>query len=205
MAAMNKAVHIGVVIGLVVLSTWLFSQEQAAEPGPLKPAHEENVVCSDCHRPWQRVDDSSCVGCHSFTDTFSLRPEIRFHEAEEHCLDCHSEHRGRTGDISWMDHTLLNPELLCSTCHLDPHEQLFGEDCRACHAISTWSVAGYRHPPAEQHECSRCHRVPLSHQDLEFWQRIEKRHNIRVGDIGDVKPTECRKCHVLHDWQHMRM
>jgi len=205
MAAVNKVFHIGVAVGMIVFSIWLFSQEQAAEPGALKPVHEENAVCSDCHLPWQRVDDSSCDGCHSFTDTFSLRPEIRFHEAEEHCLDCHSEHRGRTGNISRMDHTLLNPDLLCSTCHLDPHEQLFGEDCRACHGISTWSVAGYRHPPVDRQECNRCHRAPLSHQDLEFWQRIEKRHNIRVGDIGDLTPTECWKCHVIHDWQHLKM
>jgi hypothetical protein len=122
MAAMKKAVHIGVIIGLIVFSTWLFSQEQAAEPGALTPVHQENAVCGDCHLPWEGVDDSSCLGCHSFTDTdtFSIRPAIRFHEAEKHCLVCHSEHRGRQGNISRMDHTLLNPDLLCSTCHLDP-------------------------------------------------------------------------------------
>lgn len=204
---MKKAVHIGVIIGLIVFSTWLFSREQAAEPGALTAVHQENAVCGDCHLPWQGVDDSSCLGCHSFTDTdtFSIRPAIRFHEAEKHCLVCHTEHRGRQGNISRMDHTLLNPDLLCSICHLDPHEQLFGEDCRECHGISTWSVAGFRHPPAEKHQCSRCHRAPLSHQDPDFWQRMVTRHNVRVGKKETLSADECWKCHVLHDWRHLKM
>ena len=202
---MNKAIHIGVIISLIGFSTWLFFQEKEAEPGALRLVHEDNTVCSDCHQPWRPVDDSACVGCHSFPDDFSLRPAIRFHTAEEHCLDCHTEHRGRSGNISRMDHTLLNPDLHCSTCHLDPHEQLFGEDCRACHEISTWSVAGYRHPSAERHECSRCHRAPLSHQDPEFWPRIQKGHTVSIGQKEDVKPADCWKCHVLHDWRHMKM
>ncbi|WP_268750707.1 hypothetical protein [Desulfatitalea tepidiphila] len=37
-----------------------------------------------------------------------------------------------------MDHALLNPELLCATCHFDPHEKLFGENCRECHVIHDW-------------------------------------------------------------------
>jgi hypothetical protein len=103
-----------------------------------------------------------------------------------------------------MDHTLLHPNLACSRCHLDPHEELFGEHCRDCHAISTWRVAGYRHPSRENGQCAKCHNPPMSHRDDAFWKRIQQRHYKRAGE-NIPEPASCSECHVTHDWRHLMM
>jgi hypothetical protein len=205
MAAMKAALQIVFLVLLIAFSIWLFYEEEAARPGALRPVHEESAVCNDCHTPWQGVSDEACLGCHQFGDVFELRPAIRFHEAETKCVNCHTEHRGIIGRISEMNHALLNPELLCSDCHFDPHEQLFGENCRQCHGIAIWDIPGYRHPPAERQNCEKCHRSPLSHTDQLFWRRLETRHQIKIGDDAQVKPRQCWQCHVIHSWRHLRM
>jgi hypothetical protein len=202
---MKMTLRILCIIALVAFSTWLVYRKEAAQPGLLRAVHEENATCGDCHVPWRGVSNKACLECHSFHDTSGLRTKIRFHETESLCLSCHTEHRGVVGRVSKMDHTLLNPELQCSTCHFDPHKKLFGESCRECHGIYRWDVPGYRHPLAERENCVRCHRPPLSHQDQSFWKRLEVRHQIKIGSDENVKPQECWKCHVPHSWEHLRM
>lgn len=191
---------------LLIFSVWLFRQDNAAQPGALRTSHADSAYCTDCHTPWRGVGNDACVGCHTFYDTFALRPEIRFHEAGQHCLACHSEHRGATGPAATMDHTLLHPDLMCATCHFDPHGGLFGDECRQCHGLSAWKVPGYRHPAADRDDCHLCHRPPLSHQNPDFWSRLEERHQIKIGDKeAQVQPQECRQCHLTHSWRHLRM
>lgn len=202
---MKLTVRVIYIIALIVFSIWLFYQNDAAQPGSLLGVHEENAVCADCHTPWRGVSNEACLGCHAFYDTAEIREDIRFHEAELYCLNCHTEHRGVTGRISRMDHTLLNSKLKCSTCHFDPHERLFGQNCRACHGLSGWSIPGYRHPLAERGNCEQCHRPPLSHKDPLFWERLEVRHKVKIGDDEEVSPEQCWQCHGIHDWQHLRM
>ncbi len=184
------------------ISVWLFMDENAAQPGALTLAHAESAFCEDCHVPWKGVSDDMCIGCHEFWDASTLKPSIRFHEAERHCLECHTEHRA--GDISKMDHTLLNGELLCSQCHLDPHEGLFGEECRECHGIETWRIQTFNHPSEQVSYCNRCHRPPFSHRDPDIWALMQKQHEQAMGVQLD-SPKECWRCHVVHDWRHLRM
>lgn len=203
---MKRVFWVIFILVLTAFSIWLFGSEEAAQPGMLRTVHAESASCEDCHTPWRGVDNAACLNCHSFYAAGEDLPrKIRFHETDELCLDCHTEHRGSVASISTMDHTLLHPDLLCSTCHFDPHERLFGENCRACHGISDWEVPGYRHPPVERGNCARCHRPPLSHQDRRFWQRLEERHQLKIGEDAEVKPRECGKCHVPHSWSHLRM
>lgn len=203
---MKRTLWIVFLAALAAFSAWLFTNEQAAKPGALRTVHAENALCEDCHTPWQGVGETACLACHEFYGRAAELPrEIRFHEAERLCLECHSEHRGSVASIATMDHTVLHADLLCATCHFDPHERLFGQDCRECHGLSTWEVPGYRHPPAERGNCARCHRPPLSHQDRLFWQRLEERHQLKIGEEAEVKPRECGKCHVPHSWSHLRM
>lgn len=202
---MKVVIWITYPIALIFFSVWLFYQDDAAQPGPLRAVHEEGAMCNDCHTPWQGVSNEACLGCHEFPGISEIRQEIRFHEAELYCLKCHTEHRGIVGSISKMDHTLLNPELLCTTCHFDPHEKLFGESCRECHGLSSWDIPGYRHPAAELENCDKCHRPPLSHRDSSFWKRLEARHQINIGEHEAITPKQCWKCHVIHNWQHLSM
>jgi len=197
---MKRALNGLFVLAVVAFSLWLFLKDDAAQPGPLSVSHEEITGCEECHTPWRGVSDEKCLQCHEFGSRASLIPLIAFHEANEYCLKCHREHGGAAADISRMDHTLLNGELLCTQCHFDKHDGLFGRDCRACHGITTWKVEGYRHPPEGNRECARCHRAPRSHYEPEFWSRIEK----GMSETS-VSQKKCWECHRVHDWRHRKM
>jgi hypothetical protein len=133
-------------------------------------------------------------------DSSALRREIRFHEAEARCLTCHKEHGMQGERISDMEHTVLHEDLLCTDCHFDRHEGLFGSECRACHSITTWKVPGYRHPEASRTDCFKCHKAPESHYDKRFW-------NLIVDDMKEnaASPVDCWRCHTIRHWAHFVM
>jgi hypothetical protein len=192
-----------VVVGLsvIVFSGWLFVHDKAAQPGPLSPPHRDLGDCTYCHVPWKGVSEKQCLACHDFSDVASLpRPRlIRFHEAKKNCLYCHQEHGIFESGISQMDHTVLNEALLCTVCHFDVHRGRFGEDCRACHAISAWKIAGYHHPSVERKDCARCHKPPAFHEDKRYWQIILESTGVQEAALED-----CWRCHTTNQWPHLR-
>jgi len=201
-----KFVYGMAVLVAVALCVYLFLNEEAAKPGPLSIFHEEIDQCNYCHVPWHGVSELRCLECHEFADSSVLRPEIRFHEAEKHCLKCHTEHRGSQEKISRTDHTLFSGKLQCTQCHTDIHSGLFGSKCRECHGIKTWDVVGFRHPPEDKMNCNRCHKVPYSHRDKAFWKKIEMTHDMTHDEIlEDIPPEDCWRCHTTRYWQHLIM
>ena len=198
-------VNTGVAVLIIGFSVWLYAYDQASEPGALSSAHQFIGSCETCHIPWQGVTNQKCLQCHYFESVSALKPQIRFHEAQKHCLDCHTEHHGAAADISEVDHTLFNGDLSCTQCHFKTHDGKFGNDCRACHGITTWNIKGFRHPPADNRNCHRCHAAPASHGETSFWDRILKGH--RQGDYRGEKPLvkECWRCHTTHRWEHRMM
>ncbi|MFW6053057.1 MAG: hypothetical protein ACOC8I_04025 [Desulfosalsimonas sp.] len=192
-------------IFIIGFSAWLYSDEQASEPGGLSSAHEAFGDCRTCHVPWRGADDKMCMQCHFFDRPEELRPQIRFHEAGKHCLKCHTEHRGRGGDISKMDHTLLSGALDCTNCHVDPHMTMFGSDCRECHGINQWEIEGFRHPSDENRNCHRCHRAPDSHYHEGFWEDLREGHIEWRRENNVPSREECWQCHITHRWDHLRM
>jgi hypothetical protein len=204
-AEMKYALSMAFIALVVAFTVWLFLDKNAARPGPLIAPHRAVADCQDCHVPWKGVGDDLCLNCHGFGNVDDLRPELRFHQAERYCTVCHKEHRGMNGSISRMDHTILHPDLTCDRCHLDPHDALFGANCRECHELKTWRIAGYHHPPREDQNCSRCHAVPLSHQGKHFEELILKFHLEKTLEKTAVEPNQCWRCHVVHDWRHRLM
>lgn len=203
---MKKIVFDVIIIVLITgMAVWLWAYDKAAKPGALSSAHDFIADCETCHVPWRGVNEESCIKCHDFDSPEALEPWLRFHEAQEHCLDCHTEHRGYGADISKVDHTLFNPDLSCTDCHYDAHNGKFGEDCRACHRIDTWEIKGYRHPPAESKDCHRCHGPPASHHVEDFWDKIIEGHEM-IMDREDLPDMEdCWRCHTTHRWGHLMM
>ncbi|MFH7325786.1 hypothetical protein [Desulfurivibrio sp. C05AmB] len=204
---MKKQIFSGMALLLIIglAAAWLYSNEQAAKPGGLSSAHAAFTACQTCHVPWRGVDEQRCRQCHFFGQVEDLKPQLRFHEAGKHCLACHREHRGRGGDISRMDHTLLSGELQCTQCHVDRHASRFGNDCRECHGISTWRIEGFRHPADDNRNCHRCHQAPRSHYYDELWENFQKTH-LEWRRIETMPPREeCWRCHITHRWGHRRM
>lgn len=190
---------------IIGFSIWLYASDEAAKPGALSSSHDFIDDCETCHTPWQGVKDDMCRQCHFFDNPAAMKPRIRFHESGKNCLECHFEHRGYSADISEVDHTLFHTNLSCTDCHFDQHDGKFGDDCRACHDIDTWEVSGFRHPPAEDRNCHRCHGTPASHREPDFWDEIQESHEI-VTDRSQSPPAEdCWRCHTTHRWGHMRM
>ena len=199
----QKILGILVVAVIAGIAAWLWADEEAAKPGALSSAHQ-GIACETCHVPWRGVEDEMCMQCHFFGDPDALKPQIRFHEAEKHCLECHVEHRGYGVSISRVDHTLFHPDLSCTDCHYDAHDGRFGNDCRACHGIDTWDIEGYRHPPAGDRNCNRCHQAPAFHHEPDFWEEILEGHEI-VTDRAEVPVEDCWRCHTTHRWGHLMM
>jgi hypothetical protein len=201
----NKLITFLILITAVTAGVFLFFREEAAKPGNLGSPHAQFSSCTMCHEPWQGVDSSSCQQCHFFSEVKTMAPSIRFHIAGEHCLKCHTEHQGRKGPVSAMDHTLLNPELSCTRCHFDPHSGLFGPDCRECHGLRTWQVKGFQHPSQDQKTCNRCHKPPDSHRFKEFQQRILEGHDQVFPEDESPMIENCWRCHLTKDWRPMLM
>lgn len=188
------------ILSVVAFSVWLFLNDDAAQPGPLNHSHEDIQDCTACHEPWSGASDNQCLECHEFEESSVPKKEIRFHEARQHCVVCHKEHRMLEATISEMDHTLLNEELLCTACHFDRHDGLFGHSCRQCHGLRSWKVNGYRHPSEERDDCYRCHKGPQSHYDERFWNLI-----VKDMDQEDIPQKDCWRCHTIYHWQHLKM
>ena len=200
MVAMSKWYQILSYCFVVSFAGWLLFYDAAAQPGSLSIFHENIDECTVCHEPWKGVSPKQCLRCHTFKTHKIVRQEIRFHEAQKNCLVCHKEHHMLGPTISEMDHRILNDELLCTACHFDQHSGLFGKECRECHGLRSWKVAGYKHPPAERRDCYLCHRGPQSHYEPRFWQLILK-------DMGnkDISQDDCWRCHGIYHWEHLKM
>lgn len=203
--ALKRAISCLVLLVAVGSGVVLFYSEDAAKPGDLTAAHERFGSCGICHTPWSGVEASSCQRCHYFDNVQRLRPAIRFHEANSRCLECHTEHKGKKASIAAMDHTILHPDLTCSTCHFDPHSGLFGESCRECHGIETWSIQGFDHPEQDTRQCRRCHRPPRSHRSSWFAKHVLQAHEQVFPREKEIGVEECWRCHVTQGWGHLLM
>jgi cytochrome c3-like protein len=139
-----------VVLGAVAIAVTVASR-RASQPGELSSGHARfERSCQTCHGPLQKVPalftrtkgqldalDARCADCH---DRFrknlghTVDAHMRFYEAKSplaagwagrfQCTDCHTEHNGRTADITRA------PELRCAACHgvLEPRVTRFDTD-----------------------------------------------------------------------------
>lgn len=195
----NRYQVLGMLI-VVSFATWLFFYDAAAQPGSLSVFHQNIEDCTTCHEPWKGVSAKQCLRCHTFTTRSGFRQEIRFHEAKKNCLVCHKEHHMFGGTISVMDHRILNDQLLCTACHFDQHSGQFGQECRECHGITDWKIAGYKHPSEDRRDCHLCHVGPQSHYEPQFWQLI-----LEDMPRKDISPEECWRCHGIFHWSRLKM
>lgn len=80
----------------------------------------------------------------------------------------------------------------CASCHSnrDPHRELFGRDCAACHATATWRVTGYVHPSGTSKDCAQCHQAPPSHY-MEHFVMMDRK-------IAAQEHAEVNQCYLCH-------
>jgi hypothetical protein len=137
--------------------------------------------CAQCHEPWKRVADASCLQCHdgpghSGRSTF-----------EPGCAGCHQEHRGAQ---------MLVPSIsdaYCTQCH----RSLEVNDGKATQFASGISSFSAGHP-----EFAPVRAAPVDGADLRFNHLLHLRGNLK-GPKGPVTHS-CTSCHAP-DLSRMRM
>ena len=95
----------------LVMPLWVTQEESIWSSGPISSTHSFIAHdCGACHVPFTKVQDDSCLECHSgvgahFSESLRLTDA-----ADRRCSDCHLEHEGTSG-------LALVGQESCSSCH----------------------------------------------------------------------------------------
>lgn len=114
----------------------------------LHESHASIEKCDICHHPMKEVRPVNCsrLGCHSGKKFRAKRADAESalapHIEMKDCLDCHTDHKGKTAKITIdFDHEKVSEDVRCSGCHLVPkrHLETGGEDCGECHEVTNFA------------------------------------------------------------------
>lgn len=129
--------------------------------------------------------------------------------AETKCLDCHKTKNERGVQ------TFIGLSTVCASCHQDPHEKRFGDECAQCHdersfknvRLERFDHSVTRFPLKGKHasvDCAKCHGAPLAQvkwKGLDFASCTschEDPHQARFG-------SSCTNCHSENSWKDAEM
>ena len=134
----------------------------------LKPA-QQSAVCLQCHEGgarfgWKagahRINDVSCISCHSVMENKSERALLAKASVPQTCFQCHGQVRA---EITKTSHHPVREGLVdCASCH-NPHgstpgllvKNTLNETCYTCHAEKRGPFL-WEHAPARE-SCANCH------------------------------------------------
>jgi hypothetical protein len=165
---------------------------------PLDGKHGE-VSCKACHPSARSLDNlrltpTECESCH-------LQDDIHQGEMGDRCGVCHSPagwdqaifdhgtvgfklvggHADLECESCHADDTYQGADSTCTNCHSDdePHGGQFGDDCAACHEVTSWQEVVFSHQGEITSDCTACHTVdkPENHY-----------------------PGQCSACHLTSGW-----
>ena len=228
-------------IFMILLAIWqsLLSPAYASDegllnkllaPGPLFEGHKdlEGSDCLKCHVPGGGVPDSKCLECHKELQK-PVASKTGFHGlTQKTCIECHSDHKGRTYDSTifdtkTFDHKLTgyilegkHADLKCTKCHIEkrfkskkamrPKEvRYFGLQvtCVSCHKKD--DPHGFKGEFAKK-DCRSCH-------GLKSWKEGLKFDHFRDGGFkleGKHAKLDCKECHwkdkrkpSIYKWPHL--
>lgn len=202
---------------------------------PLRGAHRE-VRCAGCHHEppqWRGLSFGNCTSCHDDPHRGSFGSS---------CTSCHNErawsdidtttaranHPGlslrgghrRVGCADCHDAGLSAPPSRgsrCVSCHRNPHEAPFGNNCIRCHRAIRWTglprrigLAAHDRTPFPlvgahvETECRGCHRPELPrrqrYRGLEF-DRCGNCHEDPHTQWDHFSDADCASCHDPHGFR----
>ena len=131
---------------------------------------------------------------------------LRGAHSETQCADCH-DRKNRRGAS-----TFLGLSQACGSCHEDPHERRFGDDCLQCHNESDFKQTDLdrfehgraRFPLNGEHarvECVECHGEPPQYRDLAFQSCKDCHDDPHQGRLT----SPCATCHDEQSFTHIIM
>ncbi len=91
--------------------------------------------------------------------------------------------------------------LNCASCHSnqDPHQQLFGSECAACHDTTSWRIAEFLHPSPTSRDCAQCHQAPPSHYMMHF-----RMVSMTVARQHHAEVNQCYLCHKTNSFNDIK-
>ena len=182
----------------------------------------QKVECSECHATGLfKSLDSECTTCHA---------DVHESRLGDNCTQCHQFDTWKTVayDHNVSDYLLKGRHLdlkceechvqgvfagtrtECFSCHRDPHQGRFGQDCESCHTEDGWTLLQYNHDMSgyplqgvhEQLECSACHpydRVVGTPQHCFGCHRLDYEAAIEPNHQAAKFSVECEECHKVTD------
>jgi predicted CXXCH cytochrome family protein len=164
--------------------------------GPLAAAHQPWANdCKVCHsKPFERVQDSDCLGCHKVVHDHVDRTRIAVDALEVRCASCHRDHKGPFALAAQNRHRVGSQ---CGACH---------EDIKAHYPqTTTEDVADFAtaHPEFRVQVFRNDHlhreRLPAAGQLVEP-TGLRFPHDVHVAEEGIRSPAgivnlTCATCH----------
>lgn len=172
--------------------------------------------CLNCHDDYhQNTLAPTCADCHS-DDKFKPAPKFdhqktSFKLAGKHenvaCIDCHKTYQ--KNGVKFQEFKGVKASN-CSSCHKDPHNNKFGQNCTDCHSNESFSVANggknFDHNKTDyrlegKHQtvtCKSCHKQKLT-TPLNFkncFNCHQDYHEKQFAKNG-VSP-DCSACHSVN-------
>lgn len=191
-------------------------------PGDVTLAHADlETKCESCHVHFDKDNQSPlCVDCHEVVQ-LETEEDSGFHgklpkEQTNLCTDCHTDHKGRSFDITSLDTDLFDHD---STDFPIAGKHL-GIECNTCHQHDKVTLPtnikalpvdkAYRF---EAFQCASCHedfhqeelgdKCEDCHSD-EGWSISTYDHgNTEFKLTGKHKDTVCKSCHVDNQFKKM--
>ena len=126
---MKRGVWIGAGCAVAVMAALMLASRTSYQPGRLIEAHAQlESDCTACHRPWRGPVNSGCTSCHGELSDDNRHSSVDATDADTgllagkrmaaltalnnlSCLSCHSEHQGRTVEMS------VTAGFACTFCH----------------------------------------------------------------------------------------
>jgi hypothetical protein len=175
-----------------------------------------NTECLTCHDDYHlRTLSSICTNCHnqnSFVPATEFsHDKAKFRLAGRHksvdCIKCHKVQMTEGKKFQQFRGVQYSN---CTSCHRDPHENQFGQNCRQCHSEESFTVVkgitGFDHnktsfPLEGKHlivNCKLCHKNkltdPLRHDHCTDCH--EDYHNGQF--LKDGLSPDCTECHSVN-------
>jgi hypothetical protein len=174
--------------------------------------------CLNCHSDYhQKTLPVSCLDCHN-PDAF--KPATKFNHSDAKFLlagkhktvDCIKCHKVETVDGKKFQHFTKLNFTGCISCHKDPHQNMFGQDCIKCHNNESFKDVNVNGGKNFDHNktsfklegkhiniaCVTCHKTkftdPIKHEQCVYCHTDY--HNKQFVKNG-VAP-DCSGCHTVN-------
>ncbi len=171
--------------------------------------------CLSCHDDFHQGKMSSkCTDCHGFNSFKNARSfdhsKTRYPLLGKHkdvaCKECHKPEivNGKTRE-GFKNLAFAN----CNSCHKDPHENKFGQNCKQCHTEESFHIikgiktfdhdkTGFKLIGKHQTvECKACHKTgnmtdPIKHDRCSDCHADYHKKEFAVNGVS----PDCNKCHT---------